>query len=91
MPMSYECAVHKHRSWVPIERHHVWPRGLGGPDVESNKISVCANGHYEIHAYLDHLIKGTWGAVERHFGAKVKRYARSGWEQAGRPTHGGGE
>lgn len=94
MPMGVTCAVHRHRTWVPIEQHHVWPLGLGGPNIDSNKIAVCCNGHYEIHAYLDLLIKHA-GAVpppeRRHFGRLVRGFALSGWQQAGKPTHGGGE
>lgn len=90
MPMGTDCQVHKHRTWVPIERHHRWPLGLGGPDVASNIVTVCANGHYETHAFIDHLMKGTAASVQRHFGAKVRALAMQGWVEAGRPTHGGG-
>jgi hypothetical protein len=87
MPMGVECAVHRHASWVPIERHHVWPLGLGGPDAAANKIPVCANGHYAIHELLDRLLK-TGGQVpweqRRHFGPKVRHYAQLGYEQAAR-------
>jgi len=93
MPMGVTCHAHRHDSWVPIERHHVWPLGLGGPDVESNKVSVCANAHYSIHEYLDRLIK-TGGHVPWdegcHFGPKIRALATSGWEQAGKPTKGSG-
>lgn len=93
--MGYTCAVHKHDDWVPFQDHHVWPLGLGGPNIASNKIRVCANGHYAIHAFLELLIKQN-GRVPvdtlRHFGPAVRGYALSGWNQAGRPTTGtGGE
>lgn len=94
MPMGTGCAVHHHREWVPIERHHVWPLGMGGPDTDANKISVCANGHYSIHAYIDLLMKNDGHPpyeTARHFGDKVVAYALRGWTEAGSPTHGGGE
>jgi hypothetical protein len=82
--MGQDCACHAHRELVPTERHHVWPLGMGGPDIEGNKITVCANAHYSIHAFLDLLVKGD-GQVSvyeaRRYGAKVRRYARSGYAQ----------
>jgi hypothetical protein len=92
MPMGTTCAVHKHRSYVPMERHHVWPLGMGGPNIAANLITVCCNGHYEIHEYLRQLIlHGQAPANWRHFSPKVRAYALSGWEQAGKPSSGGGE
>lgn len=81
--MGQECVCHHHRELVPIEKHHIWPLGMGGPDAEYNKVPVCANAHYSIHAFMDLLVKGegaqppTW----RQYGAKVRRYARSGYSQ----------
>jgi hypothetical protein len=91
MPMGTTCLVHRHREWVPIEKHHVWPVGMGGPNIESNKISVCANGHYSIHEFLRQLMLHNGSVPEetsRHFGPKVKKYAILGWTEAGKPTHG---
>lgn len=93
MPMGVSCAVHKHRTYVPMERHHRWPIGMGGPDVAANIVTLCCNGHYEVHEYLRQLI--LHGGVvppelSRHFGVKVRALARAGWEAAGSPTHGGG-
>lgn len=89
MPMGVTCSVHHHRSWVPIEQHHVWPLGMGGPNEPGNRVPVCANGHYATHEYLDRLIKGggvvPW-AEARHFGPKVRDLAERGWTEAGRPT-----
>jgi hypothetical protein len=91
MPMGVTCAVHRHREWVPIERHHVWPIGMGGPDVAANIVSVCANGHYAIHEVIRRLIAhGVHLPDAQHFGVKVRWYAIQGWTAAGKPTHGGG-
>lgn len=90
--MGLTCAVHSHPEWVPMERHHVWPLGMGGPDRDVNKITVCANGHYAIHAFLDLLIDHSgevpWETA-RHFGKKVRDFAIRGWVQAGSPTNEG--
>jgi hypothetical protein len=91
MPMGVTCAVHVHREWVPIEAHHIWPKGMGGPDTAANKISVCANGHYSIHEVIRRLIAHNGELPDaQHFSAKVKKLAMRGWDEAGRPTHGGG-
>lgn len=83
MILGIKCAVHRHYSRVPLEEHHVWPLGDGGPNLPLNKITVCANGHYEIHACLDMLRKGielTW-RQKIGFGRKVRTYAGQGWSQ----------
>lgn len=77
------CVVHKHRDAVPIDAHHVWPLGEGGPDSEENIILVCPNGHRRIHDYL-RLLKRYNGSVpwvsRRLFGRAVKAYAVMGYE-----------
>jgi len=82
--MNMGCEVHKHRELVPIERHHVWPLGQGGPNVEANKVTVCANGHYSIHALLDLLLKGRgkvpW-TTRRQYGRGVRKYAQLGYDR----------
>lgn len=91
MPMGTNCVAHSHSEWVPIEAHHVWPRGLGGPDVSANRISICCNGHYAIHEYLRQLMihSGTVPPeLAKHFSPKVKAYAVQGWTEAGKPTTG---
>jgi hypothetical protein len=85
------CAVHKHTEWVPLNDHHVFPQGMGGPNVKANKITVCTNGHYMIHEFIRYLIKHNgdvpW-TIAQHFGPRVRDYARIGWEKAGSPTSG---
>jgi hypothetical protein len=81
--MDTTCQVHRHRELVPIERHHIWPLGDGGPDVESNKVTVCANGHYSIHSLIDLMRKAggrvPW-TVRRRYGGGVRRYAQQGYD-----------
>lgn len=82
MRLGTDCAVHRHTSAVPLEVHHIFPVGDGGPNAEVNKITVCANGHYEIHACLDLLRHGklTW-RQKISFGYRVRTYALAGWVQ----------
>jgi len=54
------CSVHSYH-WPPslaVDEHHVWPLGMGGPDVAANKIWVCPTGHRNIHASLNLLLQG---------------------------------
>lgn len=78
------CIVHKHRDTVPLDVHHVFPRGAGGPDIASNRIVVCPNGHRRIHDYIRLLLKHQgqvpW-PITRLFGPKVRHYARAGYDQ----------
>lgn len=91
MPMGEACAAHTHHEWVPLERHHVWPVGMGGPNVADNIITVCCNAHYACHEYIRQLMlhngEVPWEIV-RHFGPKIRRFAIRGWTEAGKPVHG---
>lgn len=80
--MGVICACHHHRELVPLEVHHVWPRGMGGPDIPANKVTICSNAHGSIHDYLSRLVKGNgkvpW-QIARHYGRKVRAYALRGY------------
>jgi hypothetical protein len=85
--MDLQCAVHRHRSWVPIEVHHIWPLGDGGPNQAANKVTVCANAHYSIHALLDyyarcrdHQVAPQW-VFTRKFSPRIRHLADQGWAQ----------
>lgn len=84
------CAVHVHYSKVPQEDHHVWPLGYHGPDIATNKARVCANGHGDIHYYLELLLKTGLSDpidannkipsdVRREFGERTKEVAMLGF------------
>lgn len=80
-PMGTVCAVHRHRSSVPIQTHHVFPVGLGGPNVHSNRVQICADGHTEVHNYMNLLVGDAvpW-RVRLRYGFRVRRLARQGWD-----------
>lgn len=81
--MGRDCAVHVHEDEVPIEQHHIWPLGMGGPKTAENTVSVCSNGHAAIHDYMRLLARGkvSW-EEERRYGPKVRRLAQRGLENA---------
>ena len=82
--MANACRVHLHTGYTPIDEHHIWPKGLGGPDTDANLITICPNGHRAVHEYLRLLQKGG-GKVpwleRRKFGRKVRRLAERGYAQ----------
>lgn len=81
------CAVHENHDPIPYdtELHHVWPKGMGGPDVPENLVPVCGTGHNNIHAILRYLVrrKGkTSAAYLRRFHAGEVRYATLGFQRS---------
>lgn len=83
MAMGRTCWVHQHRDDVPLEVHHVWPLGHGGPDTKPNKVSLCANAHSAVHDLLAKMLKaGTprlpW-LVRIRYGHRVRRLAATGY------------
>lgn len=93
MKAGTACAVHAYH-WPPLkstaagnvvlDSHHVWPLGMGGPDILANRVWTCPTGHRKIHAALRALIDGVEPMGTR---AEV-RLARRGfdaWQAADRP------
>ena len=82
--MGTNCAVHTHHSLVPIEIHHIWPLGLGGPNTRDNRIPLCSNAHSAVHSFLTLLIKGggkvKW-TTARQYGHRVRDLALQGYEK----------
>jgi hypothetical protein len=91
--MGRHCAVHTHREDVPLEVHHIWPLGEGGPDTKANKVTVCSNGHGSIHDLLAKIKKAgsvravPW-PVRRRYGWRIRGYATLGWVQMQGDTDG---
>lgn len=88
------CQVHgDHRPPLApgsTEVHHVWPRGMGGPDVavlpdgSVQKIPVCANGHNNIHHAIRQLDRGETPTGTRREVA-LARAGFGAWVTAGKP------
>lgn len=82
-----QCSVHKYH-WPPVletEVHHVWPLGMGGPDVVGNTVKVCGTGHANIHRVLRAL---AYGKTPPKATRQERYYAVRGllaWQNAGRP------
>jgi hypothetical protein len=61
--MGTNCWAHKHTELVPLEVHHVWPLGEGGPNIAANKISICSNAHSSAHDLLAKMLKAADGLL----------------------------
>lgn len=84
--MGQTCQAHKHHSMVPIEIHHIWPLGDGGPNIAANRVPLCANAHGSVHYLIDLCRKhGSYTAVpwtlRRQFGFTVRQLALLGWDR----------
>lgn len=81
--MGRDCWCHVHRDDVPLEVHHVWPLGAGGPDVKANRVTICSNAHSGTHDLLLKMLKAGTVAVPWHvrwrYGRKVRRLAVAGF------------
>lgn len=82
--MGSDCWAHVHLSHVPLEDHHVWPLGDGGPNVKANRRRLCSNAHSSTHDLLDKMRKTEGGAVpwtvRRLYGWRVRRLALAGYQ-----------
>lgn len=81
--MGRDCWAHRHRDDVPLELHHVWPKGVGGPDAKANRVLICSNAHSSTHDLLAKMVKARtvdlpW-LVRRRYGRKVRRLAVAGY------------
>lgn len=83
MARGKECVLHVHDSTIPQEKHHVWPLGYHGPNVKSNLILICCNGHSDIHYYMEYLLKhnGATPPDWNTYGTAVRTYARLGYQK----------
>lgn len=86
-----DCRVHTRHTPQPHEnhRHHVWPKGMGGPDIEDNIVVVCPTGHYNIHDLLQqYILHGGEPpyAVLRKYAFKERHYAELGFKRLTRKT-----
>lgn len=63
---------------LELERHHIWPSGMGGPDTEDNVVFVCPTTHTNTHELLRLFMRDgplTWTDVGEIYDVPVSRYA----------------
>ena len=74
------CAcVSEHRpAPLELDRHHVWPLYLGGPDTPEAIVWCCPNCHRNTHEIFRLLITGgrrTYTQINAMYEQPVSRYA----------------
>lgn len=80
------CQLHKqHIPETHINhRHHVWPLGEGGPDIEDNIVVSCATGHMNVHRLLQeykiHMGNVPY-AILRIYSFNERKYAELGYKR----------
>lgn len=85
-----QCVVHGSH-WPPVretEQHHIWPLGMGGPDVKTNKVKICPTGHANVHVALRRLVAGgsvRVGVDGTRAELALAQRAFAEWDAAGRP------
>lgn len=85
------CQLHtKHMPETHINhRHHVWPKGDGGPDIEDNIIVACPTGHYNVHDllafYKIHMGNVPY-SVLRRYAMNERKFAKLGYDRLTRKS-----
>lgn len=68
-----------------VVRHHIWPKGKGGPDTEENLIWLCPTTHENTHTcereYYRYEGKPPW-AVLRYYSTLSRELARRAYVSA---------
>ncbi len=82
--MDGKCAcVSEHRPQPPyVDHHHIDPIYRGGPDVASNKTTICSATHARVHTIFRTFEKAQ-GVVPRELGWPWYAYklAVDGWQR----------
>jgi hypothetical protein len=64
---------------LDTERHHIWPLGDGGPDVEENQIDICDTTHKNAHIMMAAMKREhrdiSWYEFAERYTMPVSKYA----------------
>lgn len=86
MARGTRCTVHHHDAPTAEERHHLQPQSRGGSNAADNMRWLCANGHGDVHYFLDLIEKYRdpaavpW-SLAKHYGPAVRATAVEGWSR----------
>ena len=73
------CVATHEPAPLDLDEHHVWPLGMGGPDVALNRVWLCPTAHRNAHEILREMVRVkralTWSEVLDMFETPVSRYA----------------
>ena len=73
------CVAEHRPPYLELERHHLWPLYLGGPDIPENMVWICATTHGSVHELIRLMGKAgrvlTYAEVDEREDRTVSRYA----------------
>lgn len=77
------CVSDHNPNVMVTQRHHIWPKGMGGPDSRENIVPLCGTAHDSVHYGLwpqYEKYKGTppWD-VRRKYGKYIRDLTETGW------------
>lgn len=73
-----QCMAEHRPAPLELNAHHIWPLGMGGPDVDSNVAWLCPTAHANVHELLRLLMRDgslTWRQALDLYPVPVSRYA----------------
>lgn len=82
--LGEECKCVQNHNPNPMElnRHHVWPLGMGGPDSDDNVEWLCPTSHANVHellrAYVKYEGQPPW-EVRKYFSPYIRNLASRGY------------
>lgn len=82
--LGEECRCVSNHNPNPMElnRHHIWPLGMGGPDTSDNIEWLCPTTHVNVHellrAYEKYEGDPPW-EIRKHFSPFVRTLAARGY------------
>ncbi len=78
------CVVDHRPAYDELHRHHVWPLGEGGPDIDSNLMILCPTMHANAHKLWRRYKKlggpPPWSEL-REFAPYCRYIVSIGWRQ----------
>lgn len=84
---DHQCLVHRTHTPRPLllHVHHVQPQGMGGPDIETNRVTICPTGHFNVHTVMAALVFGHPVPKSTRNERDLAQAGFDAWVAAGRP------
>lgn len=77
------CVANHNPNPMELNRHHIWPLGMGGPDTEENTVWLCPTAHANVHellrAYIRYEGSPPW-EIRRQFSPYIRAIAEEGYK-----------
>ena len=76
-----KCLCAREHRPDPMEyvEHHVWPKGMGGPDTPDNLVWLCPTTHLNVHEILRRMMKQGPLSLAVLRGVEPRRVNRYAW------------